>query len=1170
MPSTTTIYDAAAIEEEQKQEDYQEDIPGPSSSEIRYVLECWAAYRGQISHQLDSFDYFVSVKLPEIIAEGSVIRIDNEKRGVSHTIEFGNVLVRPPAIRESDGVYRRLTPQECRIRSLSYTIGVYVDVMHTIRGVDGDSRKLYAETPMCRIPCMVRSTFCTLTANSRLARRSKECPIDPGGYFVVNGNEKVIIAQEKMRTNFVFVRRLAPRHCSAEIRSLHEAKTRSTSTLVVTLGPRAGARGETITVMLPFVDKPVPCGVIFRLLGVESLQESIEDTISQLPKDYLHHKSVIVENLVRVLETPMSSEKPDHLIEWIGREGTKEPTQQRRARYVEHILANEFLPHMGLDDSPETRARKQAFMSLVVLKLVLVFLGIIEPDDRDDYSIKRIDTTGMLFGLLFRQLFRGFHKMLSMHVHRAVDGAKYVNIVDALNPKKITAGFKFALNTGTWGIQRQTNTQNGVAQLMARMNLLAHVSHLRRVCTPINREGKLPKPRELALSHHGILCPVETPEGQACGLVENLSLLCHVRTGASASYVVKQLLRDNLIFPTATAGKEGGRVSSGLEPHTWRVLVNGALEGSCRDGESLVRELRWRRGAGVLPFDTSISTCRSSSSVIVDLDPGCLMRPLIRADRMVDFSTIIRRCPPALLWKELVFQGIVEFIDKNEERNLSIGTFVSGNQRATHLEFHPSTMLGVCALSIPFLNCNQAPRNIYEAAMTKQSSGMASLAGEHRVDAVSHVLHYPHVPLVRTLLHEALRCDEAPCVVNTMVAILSYSGFNQEDSIIVNRGALDRGLFRSTVFKSYKDEEKGAGSDVESFGPVPSTAVGARRADYGKVQQDGLPALRSVVTNGDIIISKCMTASQLGTDRKKRKTIVVDHSTVLCATEPMRVGRAYMTTNKDGARLVRVRLHTTRVPDVGDKLSSHHGQKGVIGIIMEQVDMPFTIDGVVPDIIINPHAIPSRMTVAQLIECLLGKVCCAVGSEGDGTPFNGTRVESIAEELAAVGFESRGNERMFNGITGEPLETTVFFGPTSYQKLRHCVADKVHARARGSMTLITRQPREGRSRGGGLRIGEMERDCMLSHGASAVLLDRLMHQSDEFETRVCRHCGLLAESLSPLVPLGVGGHRDYCRNCKLGGPENIAVIALPYAAKLLHQELGGLNIAMRFRVASGD
>lgn len=1137
----------------------EEDLlPGPSGPELRYVLECWATYRGQISHQLDSFDHFIAIKLPEIIAEGSVVRIDNEKRGVSHTIEFGNVLVRPPAIRESDGVYRRLTPQECRIRGLSYTVGVYVDVMHTISGADGDSCKLYAETPLCRIPCMVRSSSCTLTANSRLARRSKECPLDPGGYFIVNGNEKAIIAQEKLRTNYVFVRRLAARHCTAEIRSLHEAKTRSTSTLVVTLGPRAGARGETVTVALPFVDVPVPCGVIFRLLGVESPEDAIRDTISQLPEEHLSHKSEIADTLAKVLETPMASEQPVHLIEWIGREGTKEPTPQRRARYVEHILANEFLPHMGLDASTETKARKQAFLSLVVLKLVLVFLGTIEQDDRDDYSLKRIDTTGMLFGLLFRQLFRSFHKMLSMHVHRAVDGAKYVNIVEALNPKKITAGFKFALNTGNWGIQRQTNTQNGVAQLMARMNLLAHVSHLRRVCTPINREGKLPKPRELPLSHHGILCPVETPEGQACGLVENLSLLCHVRTGASASYVVGQLMRENLIRPLTGAG---------LEPHTWRVLVNGALEGSCRDGEALAQELRWRRGAGVLPFDTSISTCRSSASVIVDLDPGCLMRPLLRADRMDDFSAVVRRCPPVLLWKELVFQGIVEFIDKNEERNLRVGA-LDGGRRATHFEFHPSAMLGVCALSIPFLNCNQAPRNIYEAAMTKQSSGVASLAGEHRVDAVSHVLHYPHVPLVRTLLHEALRCDEAPCGCNAMVAILSYSGFNQEDSIIVSRGALDRGLFRSTVFKSYKDEEKGVGSDIESFGPVPSTAVGARRADYGKVQQDGLPALRSVVQNGDVIISKCMMASQLGTDRKKRKTIAVDHSTVLCATEPMRVGRAYLTTNKDGARLVRVRLHTTRVPDVGDKLSSHHGQKGVIGMILEQADMPYTIDGVVPDIIINPHAIPSRMTVAQLIESLLGKVCCAVGAEGDGTPFNGTRVETIAEQLAAVGFESRGNERMFNGITGEPLETTVFFGPTAYQKLRHCVADKVHARARGSMTLITRQPREGRSRGGGLRVGEMERDCMLSHGASAVLLDRLMHQSDEFEMRVCRHCGLLAESLSPLAPLGVGGHRDYCRNCKLGGSENIAVVAIPYAAKLLHQELGGLNIAMRFRVAS--
>lgn len=1131
----------------------------PSVPEVRYALECWAAYRGQIAHQLDSFDHFVAVKLPEIIAEGSHVKIENEKKNVCHMIEFGNVLVRPPAMRESDGVYRRLTPQECRIRGLTYSLGVYVDVLHTVVNPDGNTTKtVYAETPLCRLPCMVRSASCTLNTNARLMRQSTECPLDPGGYFIVNGNEKAVIAQEKLRTNYVFVKKVAPNHCTAEIRSLHEAKTRSTSTLVVTLGPRVGARGETITVALPFVDVAVPCGVVFRLLGVASTQEAVDATMSQLPSHHESQRVQIASAMTRVLETSMMTEQPAQLIEWIGREGTKEPTAQRRARYVEHIIANELLPHMGLDTTPETKARKQAFLSFIVLKLVLVYVGAIEQDDRDDYSLKRIDTTGMLFSLLFRQLFRSFHKMLSVHIHKAVEGSKYVNIVDALNPKKITAGFKFALNTGNWGIQRQTSSQNGVAQIMARMNLLAHISHLRRVCTPINREGKLPKPRELSLSHHGILCPVETPEGQACGLVENLSLMCHVRIGASASYVVSQLLREKLMTPLWS----DNNTSRGA----WRVLVNGALEGTCEDGEALAAALRWRRRIGVMPFDASIATLPKAACVIVDTDPGCLMRPLIRADKMKEFSEVVRRTPPILLWKELVFGGIVEFIDKNEEKNIRVGALDDG-RIATHYEFHPSTMLGVCALSIPFLNSNQAPRNIYEAAMTKQSSGVASLAAAHRVDVVSHVLHYPHVPLVRTLLHEALRCDEAPCGCNVMVAILSYGGFNQEDSIIINRGALDRGLFRTTVNKTYKDEEKGVGSDVEAFGPVPAAAVGARRADYGKVQRDGLPVIRSIVENGDIIISKCMTASQLGTDRKRKKNVDVDHSTALYSTEPMRVTRAYLTTNKDGAKLVRVRLHSTRVPDVGDKLSSHHGQKGVIGMILEQVDMPYTVDGVVPDLIINPHAIPSRMTVAQLIETLLGKVCCIQGTEGDGTPFNGTRVEEIGAHLAAAGFESRGNERMFNGITGEPLETTVFFGPTAYQKLRHCVADKVHARARGSMTLITRQPREGRSRGGGLKNGEMERDCMLSHGASAVLLDRLMHQSDEFEMKVCRHCGLIAESLSPLAPSGVAGYRDYCRNCRVGGAENIATVKLPYAAKLLHQELGGLNIAMRFRVS---
>jgi DNA-directed RNA polymerase II subunit RPB2 len=1124
--------------------------------QTRYLLETWAAHQGIAQCQLSSFDHFAQVKLQEIVKESSLIRVENEKRGIVHEVTFGKVSIRSPAIRESDGSYHSVTPQECRLRGISYNLGVYVDVAHSVSGPGSleTSDRVYVETLLCKIPCMVRSSACTLATGPNLVpSRLKECPLDTGGYFIVNGNEKAVVAQEKLRTNYPFCKRTSQRSCTAEVRSLHAAKTRSTSTLVITMAQKLGQRAPSLTVALPFVDCVVPVAAIFRLLGFESKASIIIYLQRQIPpKLSADLRRSILEILDRSVDDSLLEQTPAAVLEWIGKEGTKEPTSQRRARYVEHILANEFLPHMGLTPDNDCKMRKATYLSFVIIKLALVYIKALPEDDRDDFGVKRVEVSGTLFSLLFRQLFRGYLKMLTVQLQRNVEMGRYVNIVEALSPKKITQGFKFALNTGSWGVQKSAS-QNGVAQVMTRMNFLANTSHLRRVSTPINRDGKLPKPRELSTSHYGILCPVETPEGQACGLVENFSFLSHVRIGAPACYVVRMLSRENLITQ---------------DSNEWRVLVNGSIEGFCADGKLLAETLRELRRAGVLPFDSSIYTLEFPQwSVSVDVDPGCLMRPLLRAGTLHLLPSYMAQVPPPLLWKQLLSSGVVELVDKNEERNAIVAAFGTPTPQATHFDFHPATMLGVCAGAIPFLNHNQAPRNIYESAMAKQSIGGSSLACDQRVDAVSHVLHYPQVPLVRTDMLDAIGYAQTPCSCNAMVAILSHSGFNQEDSLIFNKAAIDRGLFRSTVFKSIKDEEKGVGSDLERFGNVPPTAVGARQANYAATEEDGMPAIRTLVGNSDVIVSKKMNTLALGADRKKKKEpVVVDHSTVLSASEPMRVSKAYLTTNKDGARLLRVRLHAVRIPDLGDKFASVHGQKGVIGMILRECDMPYCEDGSVPDIIINPHAIPSRMTVAQLIESILGKVSCIEGREGDGTPFNKTQVEDIASNLRAHGFDSMGNECMFNGITGERFETTVFLGPTSYQKLRHCVVDKVHARSRGPRQLITRQPVEGRSRGGGLRVGEMERDCMLAHGASGVLLDRMFMQSDVFSMSVCRKCGLIAESLDRSTSPAIGAYREYCRNCRHSGPEHIASVSMPYSAKLLSQELAQLNVAMRFRV----
>jgi len=1118
-----------------------------TKAEAAYVLDCFAAYRGLAAHQIASFNRFLLVKLQEIVLENSEVRHQVERNGAVAAFArctFQRVWIRSPSIRESDGTYRELTPHECRVRGLSYLVSVYVDVLQTQQLLGGEvTQKLYTEVLLCRLPCMVGCAACQTVCGSPLARSAAECPLDPLGYFIVNGNEKVVVWQEKMRTNFVFVRATGPSSYSAEVRSLHVSKTRSTSTLTVHLSSKAGQLGEILTLSFPFIETQVSVCALFRILGFEDLEAMMAFVRLHLPPS--EHAERTLEILGRALNVPQALAKSRReLVDDIGRQGTKEATSERRMRYIEHILANEFLPHEGLEDTPEVVLRKCAFFVLILSKLTRVFAGSLPPDDRDDFALKRVEGTGQLFGLLTRQLYRQLLKMMGSHVAKCVEANKPLNVLDALNAKKITAGVKYAVSTGVWGVMKQSS-QNGVAQILARMNYLATVSHLRRVNTPINREGKLPKPRELPLSHYMILCPVETPEGQACGLVESLSLLTHVRLGADGLQLVDLLRDQGLLLPL-----------SSVEPGDWKLMLNGGIEGVCRDGPALAERLRaWRRAAVL--GDASVWVDGAARAVMVDMDGGCLMRPMLRVEALAQARAVLRSSPPSQLWEDLVACGALEFIDKNEERHVELGR--------THLDFHDALMLGTCAGAIAFLNMNQAPRNIYEAAMTKQSIGSFTLRPSERLDTVAHALHYPQLPLVQTMFHgSCLQVNDMPGGCNVCVAVLAQTGFNQEDSIILNQGAVDRGLFRSSIFKCYKDEEKGIGADVERFGKIEASAVGARSADYSKVGADGLPSLGAGVENGDVIIGKRMAASQLGSDKKK-KSIVVDHSTVLKSSEGMRVRKVFLSSNKDGARLARVCLETVRVPEIGDKFSSHHGQKGVVGMIVPEANMPFTADGLVPDVLVSPHGLPSRMTVGQLLESLLGKLCCLRGETGDGTPFSELCVADVGRELAKYGLHERGDETLFNGVTGEPLETTVFVGMLHYQKLRHMAACKVHARSRGPRALLTHSPLEGRSRDGGLRVGEMERDCILAHGATRMMLDRLFEQADAFDFYVCRHCGLVAEATAPEHAAPVRPLL-YCRGCRLAGEEHIAFVRMPYSMKLLHQELAAMAIAMRFKV----
>lgn len=657
-----------------------------------------------------------------------------------------------------------------------------------------------------------------------------------------------------------------------------------------------------------------------------------------------------------------------------------------------------------------------------------------------------------------------------------------------------------------------------------------------------------------------------------------------------------------------------------MNPNATKVFVNGTWVGVHKNASQLMDVLLDIRRKGLISFECTIIRDVRDREIKIFTDAGRVMRPLFVVDneprsetrghlmfkrehveRLKEDVEILaggemngaseeERDATIFGWKGLITHGVVEYLDAEEEETAMIimspedledhrDVVANGEydepvldphrrikpkpnpaiHKWTHCEIHPSMILGICASIIPFPDHNQSPRNTYQSAMGKQAMGITLTNYNVRMDTMANVLYYPQKPLATTRSMEFLKFRELPAGQNAIVAIACYSGYNQEDSVIMNQSSIDRGLFRSLFYRAYLDQEKKVGMSVmERFEkPNRSDTLRMKQGTYDKLDNDGIITPGSRVSGDDIIIGKtapiAQDAEELG-QRTKMHTLR-DVSTPLRSTENGIIDQVLLTTNSDGLKFVKVRTRTTKVPQIGDKFASRHGQKGTIGITYRQEDMPFSKDGIIPDIIINPHAIPSRMTIAHLIECLLSKVGALRGMEGDATPFTDLTLTDISNILEDFNFQRRGFEVMYNGHTGKKLAAQVFLGPTYYQRLRHMVDDKIHARARGPLQILTRQPVEGRARDGGLRFGEMERDCMISHGASAFLKERLLDVSDAFRVHICEICGLM----TPIASLSKGQFE--CRPCK--NKTKIAQIVIPYAAKLLFQELAAMNVATR-------
>ena len=531
------------------------------------------------------------------------------------------------------------------------------------------------------------------------------------------------------------------------------------------------------------------------------------------------------------------------LYEYIGKEGTREASKERRQRYINHIVNCEVLPHQGLTDAPDTLRAKALYLGMMIRKLVRVYRGELQCDDRDDYAAKRVDCAGFQFGLLFRQVYRTVQKSLVMQLHRAAEGNRlnFTNVGDMVAGKKLTQAFRYALATGNWGIlSRGGNTsQNGVSQQLSRMTITATKALLRKVSTPVARETKNPKPRQLHPTAWGLICPMDTPEGGGCGLTKSLALMAHVRVGTFSVSFCEQLdlLRVRLegLHPMLEAPPS-------LRRDSYPVLVNGALY-MYAETEAVARrvavEMRLLRRHGSIPHDTSVSIV--DGHLFIDCDPGCLMRPLLVVEALPRLRQILRESPShEQLINHLIREGCLEYIDKQEEGELRVAlspttTPHEGWSAYTHCEIDASMIAGLCGACIPYPDRNQSPRNTYQSAMMKQALGVFSLNHLLRMDTIAHTLVSPQQPMTTTRMDSMIGVSDAPAGVNAIVVIACYTGQNQEDSVIVNEAALERGLFRSVKFQTYRDEERqNGGTDAERFEHVGKLAnvAGKRDSNY--------------------------------------------------------------------------------------------------------------------------------------------------------------------------------------------------------------------------------------------------------------------------------------------------------------------------------------------------
>ena len=1114
-------------------------------------------------------------------------------------------------------------PNDARLRNMNYGITIHYDVHVDFIYYQGD-QKIEESTTLEKIflgrfPIMLHSNLCILKGLSTEARFNLgECRNDTGGYFIIDGKEKVIVSQEKFANNMLYVRKFKEDNLysySAEIRSVSEDASKPIRyTAVKIVAPDVKYSNNQIVVDVPNVRKPVPLFILFRALGVISDKSIIEYCLLDLKEN-----ESLVDLFIPSIHDAQMIFSQKTALEFIATF-----TKRQTVSTVQDILMNYFLPHVGEDNYLD----KAYFIGFMVNKVLKVFTNQEKPTDRDNFKFKRVETSGSLIYQLFREYFLIQNKTISLKIDKEYyyHAGKYRdnftsliedNVKELFKERVVEDGFKKGFK-GNWGADANTK-RLGVVQDLNRLSWFTFISHLRKLSLPMESSSKAVAPHLLHSSQWGYCDPVDTPDGANVGLHKHLSISTAITIGFSSFPLIKWL-RAN------TPLKLLQECNTSYLANNTKIFVNGNWIGMIDDPLETIRMLKLFRRNGVIPVYTSIMFSYENNVIYLYTDEGRVTRPVFYVDnetrkisyqhgnikdiiesgkynwlqvitgfeekedhdfdirKNVLYNDVSTLYPGKKTIDQIIefFQknrAIIDYVDTSEEESALIATYpeeLKKNKYYTHVEIDPSLILGVMGNSIIYPENNQLPRDVFSCGQSRQAVSVFHSNYQMRIDKMGVILNYGQIPLIKSRYLEYINREEQPYGVNTIVAIMAYTGYNVEDAILINEGSIKRGLFNTTYYSMYESREESAkvsGNMVNSFFTEIQTKqnVSGLKPGYDYSQLDKFGLIKENTQLND----KMMLIGQL-TSTTENKDFYLDQSVKPKKGQLGFVDKSFMTEGEEGFRIAKVRVREERIPAIGDKMASRAGQKGTIGLIIPEEDMPFTADGIRPDLIINPHAIPSRMTIGQLVESLFGKACAMYGAFGDCTAFStkGANAETYGKMLTKIGYHSSGNQLLYNGMTGDQIYSEIYVGPTYYMRLKHMVKDKINYRATGPRTALTRQTVQGRANDGGLRIGEMERDGILAHGASYFLTESYMVRGDQYYMAVCNKTGAIAiynPSLNLFLSPFADGPLVFNKNVN-GEPildvysvygRSFSILRIPYALKLLIQELQVMNVQMR-------